>query len=1097
MQKCLEEKQLHIVGLAETRRNVDHPVTLLHPHYNWIGKDRNNRSGGGIGIMYNTKSVTILDDNLLNSKTDDFERLWVSVKVEKMSMAVGVTYFPVDNVTSTKDNATYLQNELLENIGLLQHKFSNVLLLGDFNGKAAPFRNPEKASSNGNLIDNLVDATDMVLLNATDKCEGKVTWMRGVQQSTIDYAVCSQDLYPNVKSMLVDEGHDYSLGSDHNFLIIDLVTPSNNTANPESVPLSKWNIRHDTNWEEYMDAIRSQFDSWSANVYSNVDDMWTDFRTRILAAGHATIGLKQYNTKKAFWDKEVNKLIENRKQANRLFRIWSKHPQCSPELLSLLWDDYQEKKKRVADKVKSNQIKNKTKVIMDNASKASKNPKAFWNMLSRFNKSSGYPLRIRHPQHPDIIIDDPLIIKKTLTSYWEGLGNNNTSANDYQDKLTQLKTEFPSPDALSSIVINEEFVKQAISKLRNGKATGKDSIPGEFLKHGGNILQNALLGMFSRIKLLEQLPSEWFEGIVKPIHKDGSKECLNNYRGITISSILYKVLVIIMEDQIMKYAEAKHIFGEYQGAFRKNRRCEDHLFALKGICSIRKSNKNKTYLAFLDISKAFDCLDRDKMFIHIWNLGIQGKAWNLIRMLYARVDNKVIFGPFESETYQVTRGVKQGCVLSPCLFNMVIAELDNMLSEQAGVEIGNISIKGLYYADDIVLFAKNDDALQSMLHIADLFAKSWGLSFNSKKSQVLIVGKKVSDKDWFLGSNVIKETQTYKYLGIIITRQLKDNQHINSHLATKIKNLDAYTRYTLSKHMDINRINFGDTIWRSAVQPSLSHAASIWFNNTTQSTKKLLSMQYRMARAVLKLKCTPSMYSTFGELGWLPITEHLNIIRIGYYTHLLNMPEHRLTKIVFNELRCLHNKGKPTAFNYFETMKSILEEKGVDYMFNDQERCNINTFKKFTYAGYCDNFSKQIHSLPSLKYYRLMKENSFRSGYTLSKAAFKNIQLKFKMRNGVSGLGEDLFRQKRGTGLCKHCGKFETLKHFMFQCEAYNSERSILYSKLKTLCDANVFNIMLQNHDFALHILLGDHDDAFNEHFLHFIGGAWSVRDQL
>ena len=83
-----------------------------------------------------------------------------------------------------------------------------------------------------------------------------------------------------------------------------------------------------------------------------------------------------------------------------------------------------------------------------------------------------------------------------------------------------------------------------------------------------------------------------------------------------------------------------------------------------------------------------------------------------------------------------------------------------------------------------------------------------------------------------------------------------------------------------------------------------------------------------MAQAVLKLNCTPSMSSTFGELSWLPITEQLDIIRIGYYLHLLHMPEHRLTKMIFNELKHLHNLHEPSVFNYFANIKSALEKKG-------------------------------------------------------------------------------------------------------------------------------------------------------------------------
>ena len=100
---------------------------------------------------------------------------------------------------------------------------------------------------------------------------------------------------------------------------------------------------------------------------------------------------------------------------------------------------------------------------------------------------------------------------------------------------------------------------------------------------------------------MEDLPQDWYEGIIKPIYKEGKREVLGNYRGITISSIVYKTLVSIIEMQVMEYLENKGILGDFQGAFRKDRRCEDHIFNLKGICAIQKSKKRHTYLGFLDI----------------------------------------------------------------------------------------------------------------------------------------------------------------------------------------------------------------------------------------------------------------------------------------------------------------------------------------------------------------------------------------------------------------------------------------------------------------------------------------------------------------
>ena len=97
---------------------------------------------------------------------------------------------------------------------------------------------------------------------------------------------------------------------------------------------------------------------------------------------------------------------------------------------------------------------------------------------------------------------------------------------------------------------------------------------------------------------LEQTPSDWQKGIIIPIHKSASIYDLNNYRGITLTSNVYKIYASIMENTIMTFLEDKNVLGESQGAFRKNKRPEDHLFTLNGICSQRKSSKLKTYTSF-------------------------------------------------------------------------------------------------------------------------------------------------------------------------------------------------------------------------------------------------------------------------------------------------------------------------------------------------------------------------------------------------------------------------------------------------------------------------------------------------------------------
>ena len=133
---------------------------------------------------------------------------------------------------------------------------------------------------------------------------------------------------------------------------------------------------------------------------------------------------------------------------------------------------------------------------------------------------------------------------------------------------------------------------------------------------------------------------------------------------ITLTSNMYTVYAKIIEQSVMSYMEDNGILGQVHGAFRRDRRTEDNIFTLQGICALRKSKKGKTFLAFLDFSKAFDRVWRDGLFHLLWKNGIQGKCWKLLRSLYSNVSNKVLFEDFESDWFDQEFGLKQGCVLS-------------------------------------------------------------------------------------------------------------------------------------------------------------------------------------------------------------------------------------------------------------------------------------------------------------------------------------------------------------------------------------------------------------------------------------------------
>ena len=131
-----------------------------------------------------------------------------------------------------------------------------------------------------------------------------------------------------------------------------------------------------------------------------------------------------------------------------------------------------------------------------------------------------------------------------------------------------------------------------------------------------------------------------------------------------------------------------------------------------------------------------------------------------------------------------------------------------------------------------------------------------------------------------------------------------------------------------------------------------------------------------------------------------------------------------------------------------------------------------------------------------MKYYKNVKASTNQSQYlTSSKCSFKGIQLKFRLRTGTAGIGEDLVRQNRGPGDCKFCGAHESLKHIVLYCKEYNEARYKLFTDLKSIADKDTFNVFLQDPYCVLFYLLTSHDDPYNVYFTRFIQTCFNIRN--
>ena len=208
------------------------------------------------------------------------------------------------------------------------------------------------------------------------------------------------------------------------------------------------------------------------------------------------------------------------------------------------------------------------------------------------------------------------------------------------------------------------------------------------------------------------------EGYIVPIHKKGSVENVENYRGITLLSVMGKLFTNILNTRLNDWAETYHVYVEAQAGFRKGMGTLDNIFVLHSRITHCLNNNEKLY-SFVNFRKAFDFVVWDVLWFKLIESGIRGTILNVIQSMYESIKSRFKFNNNLSCEFVSHIGVRQGGCLSPFLFSMYINDLENKLSEKGaeGIDIGMLKLYLLLYADDIVIFSNTSEGLQKGLDI--------------------------------------------------------------------------------------------------------------------------------------------------------------------------------------------------------------------------------------------------------------------------------------------------------------------------------------------------------------------------------------------
>uniref|UniRef100_A0A4W2C205 RNA-directed DNA polymerase n=1 Tax=Bos indicus x Bos taurus TaxID=30522 RepID=A0A4W2C205_BOBOX len=322
-------------------------------------------------------------------------------------------------------------------------------------------------------------------------------------------------------------------------------------------------------------------------------------------------------------------------------------------------------------------------------------------------------------------------IKKRWQEYTEELYKKDLHDPDNHDGvITHLE-----PDVL------ECEVKWALESITTNKASGGDGIPVELFQILKDDAVKVLHSICQQIWKTQPWPQDWKRSVFVPIPKKGNaKEC-SNYRTIALISHASKVMLKILQARLQQYVN--HELPDVQAGFRKGRGTRDQIANICWIMEKAREFQKNIYFCFIDYAKAFDCVDHNKLWTILKEMGIPDHLTCLLRNVYAGQEATVRTGHGTTDWFQIEKGVCQGCILSPCLFNFYaeyIMRNAGLEETRAGIKIAGRNINNLRYADDTTLMAESEEELKSLLMKVKVESEKVGLKLNIQKTKIMASG---------------------------------------------------------------------------------------------------------------------------------------------------------------------------------------------------------------------------------------------------------------------------------------------------------------------------------------------------------------------
>ena len=512
------------------------------------------------------------------------------------------------------------------------------------------------------------------------------------------------------------------------------------------------------------------------------------------------------------------------------------------------------------------------------AKECRKNSKVVWNYLKRKTKTNMPNLRRADGSYTTNDKEAADALKEQYFSVFTKETTDNLP--DIADK--PLKT-----DKLKTFKIDEAEVQKILKNLQANKSPGLDQIHPRVLKELAEVLAHPLTLIFKKSVERGQLPRNWLDAVITPIFKKDNKTHPENYRPVSLTSLVCKILERIITIQLLKHVKENELQCLQQHGFVKNKSVTTNLLEALNIWTEALDHNLPVDVLYLDYSKAFDTVPHQRLLKQVGSFGVTDQALQWIESFLSNRRQRVRVNNDVSDWSPVISGIPQGSILGPILFTLFVSDIPQAIDCLISM-----------FADDTKLYKilvseASGDELEESLHQLEEWANKMQMKFHPGKCKVMHLGNRNPKKVYSMndgkgGMHNLEQASVEKDLGVKIDNQLKFSEHVQAKVNTANKTL-GFIRHSF-QYLDKESFTL---LYKCLVRPHLEFASCVWSPKHKYSRDDIERVQRRATKLVPGLSHL-SYEERLRQLN-LETLEHrrrradvLEVYRILSGNHLLN-----------------------------------------------------------------------------------------------------------------------------------------------------------------------------------------------------------------